>query len=80
MNLFEYLVFHRNYIQEHSSEKEISCPDVSYAVWLLDSQLPDGKFLITESFENNQMKVWALPSDYNEYNAQKARSGIIIPL
>jgi len=82
MNLFEYFIFHRSYIQEHSSEKKISCPDVHYAVWLLDSELPDGKPLITEteSAKGYKMKVWALPVGYSEYNAQKARSGIVIPL
>jgi len=90
MNLFEYLVFCEDYIQRHSSREKISCPDVCHSVWLSDSELPGlsgaklpflktGKSLMAESIRGKQLKVLALSLDYSECNAQKARSGIVIP-
>jgi len=96
LNLFEYLIFHRDYVERHSLEghslgEKVSYPDECHSVWLLDSELPGllgsrlsflkiGKALMAESISDKQLKVWALPLDYNECNAQKARSGIVIPL
>lgn len=90
MNLFEYLVF-QYYIQKHLSKEKTFYPDECHSIWLLDSELDGllnsrlpflkiGKSLMVESIRGKQLKIWALPLDYNECNAQKARSGIVIPL